>query len=70
MNEIENETDENYNMRKYAQSVATEMKAIKLVMKEQLYLLKTSNSEINSNTDIDGSTITESTKFRLRIKIT
>ena len=59
INEIEN-------MRKYVQSLATEIKAVKLVMKEQLDLLKTSNSDINSNTDTDDST---GTKFWLRIKI-
>ena len=41
------------------QKLATEMEAIKLFMKEQFYLLKTSVLEINSNTDTANNNITE-----------
>ena len=43
------------------QSLATEMEAMKLFIKEQFYLLKKSISEINSNTDTTDNSITETT---------
>ena len=51
INEIGNNTDEIYDLHKYVQSLATEMEAMKLFMKEQFYLLKKLISEINSSTD-------------------
>ena len=53
----------NLDIRKYVQSLVTEIEAIKLFIKEQLYLPKKFVLEINSNTDTIDSTITESTKL-------
>ena len=61
INEIRNKTDEIYDLHKYVQSLATEMEAMKLFIKEQFYLFKKSISEINSNTDATDNSITETT---------
>ena len=61
INEIGNKTDEIYDLHKYVQSLATEMKAMKLLIKKQFYLLKKPISEINSNTDATDNSITETT---------
>ena len=53
--------DEIYDLHKYVQSLATEMEAMKLFIKEQFCLLKKSISEINSNTDVTDNSITETT---------
>ena len=45
------------------QSLVTEIEAIKLFIKEQLYLPKKFVLEINSNTDTVDSAITENTEF-------
>ena len=60
INDIGN-NDEIYGLHKYVQSLATEMKAIKLFIKEQSCLLKKSILEINSNTDVTDNSITETT---------
>ena len=52
INKIGNNTDEIYDLHKYVQSLATEIEAMKIFMKEQFYLLKKSISEINSSTDV------------------
>ena len=68
INDIGN-NDEIYNLYKYAQSLTTEMEAMKLFMKEQFCLLKNSISEINSNTDATDNSITETTHlFRKHIE--
>ena len=59
INKIGNKTDEIYDLHKYVQRLATEMEAMKLFIKEQFYLLKRSISEINTNTDAAGNSITE-----------
>ena len=61
INETVNKTDEIYDLNKYVQSLATEMEAMKLFIKEQFYLLKKSISEINSNTDTTDNSITQTT---------
>ena len=62
INEIENKTDEIYDLHnKYVQSLATEMEAMELFIKEQFYLPKKSISEIDSNTDATDNSITETT---------
>ena len=58
-NEIENKTDEIYNLHKYVQSLATEEETMKLFMKKEFYLLKKSISGINSNTDATNNSINE-----------
>ena len=60
INDIGN-NDEIYDLHKYVQSLATEMEAMKLFIKEQFCLLKKSISEINSNTDATDNSITETT---------
>ena len=60
INEVGN-NDEIYDLHKYAQSLTTEMEAMKLFIKEQFCLLKNSISEINSNTDATDNSITETT---------
>ena len=60
INDIGN-NDEIYDLHKYVQSLATEMEAMKLFIKEQFCLLKKSISEINSNTDVTDNSITETT---------
>ena len=50
-----------YDLHKYVQSLATEMEAMKLFIKERFCLLKKSISEINSNTDATDNSITETT---------
>ena len=49
INEIESKTDKIYDLHEYVQSLATEMEAIKLFLKEEFYLLKM--LKINRNTD-------------------
>ena len=58
--EIENETENNYDMRQCMPSLATLIEAINLLVKKRLYLLKQSVSEIKSYTDAVGTTVTES----------
>ena len=60
INDIGN-NDEISDLHKYGQSLATEMEAMKLFIKEQFCLLKKSISEINSNTDATDNSITETT---------
>ena len=60
INDIGN-NDEIYDLHKYVQSLATEMEAMKLFIKEQFCLLKKSISEINSNTDATDNSSTETT---------
>ena len=60
INDIGN-NDEIYDLHKYVQSLATEMEAMKLFIKEQFCLLKKSISEINSNTDATDNSIIETT---------
>ena len=60
INDIGN-NDEIYDLHKYVRSLATEMEAMKLFIKEQFCLLKKSISEINSNTDATDNSITETT---------
>ena len=60
INDIRN-NDEIYDFHIYVQSLATEMEAMKLFIKEQFCLLKKSISEINSNTDTTDNSITETT---------
>ena len=43
------------------QSLATEIEAMKLFIKEQFYLTKKLISEINSNTDVTDNSITKTT---------
>ena len=59
--EIGNKTDEIYDLHKYVQSLATEIEAMKLFIKEQFYLTKKLISEINSNTDVTDNSITKTT---------
>ena len=61
INEIGKKTDETYDLHKYVQSLATEMEAMKLFIKEQFYLLKKMISDNNSNTDATDNSITETT---------
>ena len=61
INEIGNKTDEIYDLHKYVQSLATEIEAMKLFIKEQFYLTKKLISEINSNTDVTDNSITKTT---------
>ena len=51
INEIERKTDEIYDLHEYVQSLATEVEAIKLFLKEEFCLPKNSISKININTD-------------------
>ena len=68
INDIGN-NDEIYDLHKYLQSLAIEMEAMKLFIKEQYYLPKKLISEINSNADATGNTITETTDlFRKHIE--
>ena len=60
INDIGN-NDEIYDLHKYVQSLAAEMGAMKLFIKEQFCLLKKSTSQINSNTDATDNSITETT---------
>ena len=60
INDIGN-NNEIYDLHKYVQSLATEMEAMKLFTREQFCLLKKSISEINSNNDATGNSITETT---------
>ena len=58
INETENTTGKSYEIKKYVQSLATEVKPKKLFMKElQLYLLKMSVSEMKCNSGTVDSTI-------------
>ena len=63
INETESKTDEIYDLHGYIQSLTTEVETMKLLMKEELYLLKKSISQINSNTDATENGITETTDF-------
>ena len=56
--------DEIYDLHKYVQSLATEMEAMKLFIKEKFCLLKNSISEINSNTDATDNRLAENTDYR------
>ena len=49
--EIESKTDKIYDLHEYVQSLATEMEAMKLFLKEEFCFLKISTSKINRNTD-------------------
>ena len=51
INEIESKTDKIYELYEYVQSLATEMEAMELFLKEEFYFLKISISKINRNTD-------------------
>ena len=51
INEIESKTDKICDLHEYVQSLATEVEATKLFLKEGFYLLKMSISKINRNTD-------------------
>ena len=51
INEIESKTDKIYDLHEHVQSLATEIQAIKLFLKEEFYLLKMSISKFNRNTD-------------------
>ena len=61
INKISNNTNEIFDLHKYVQSLDTEMKTMKLFIKEQFYLLKKSILEIKRSTDTTDNSITRTT---------
>ena len=61
INKISNNTNEIFDLHKYVQSLDTEMKTMKLFIKEQFYLLKKSISKIKRSTDTTDNSITRTT---------
>ena len=59
INEIESKTDKIYDLHEYVKSLAAEVEAMKLFLKEEFYSLKMSISKINRNTDTTNKALLE-----------